>query len=416
MALSFDSTLTNAVGTSKVILFKGLAHPVVLTPSLLGEPIFTAQPFYFLNDLDCVIRIRFENNSDMPKYETNEELEDFIEILIDNYLFEYSKKYPSSKITSKITNFSYWKDDLENPYFRSDKMNVEYLALDTLNDESIIKCCDAEEGFGYDDWFLMKNYKEWSFENYINDLRKLFEKKVYVEVEDHRALGTGKYILPLLKPNPTILTYHQAETFEVVSTRDFNEENENYKVNRGIPSKDDIKIEQEVIEAKNYHDKELLSYFFSALRDKSPLTQFRNLYNVLEFFFEEAPNKIGKTAKFERQMIEAVFQWAITAKELTTFLGNLSVNILRSLTSDQTTSSGISIKGIDLASQNIISDVSSRVYEIRNACMHSKKTRKGNVTARFVPTTKEENILKNEYWLMHWLAIKVIEKDTEERS
>ena len=416
MALSFDSTLTNAVGTSKVILFKGLAHPVVLTPSLLGEPIFTAQPFYFLNDLDCVIRIRFENNSDMPKYETNEELEDFIETLIDNYLFEYSKKYPSSKITSKITNFSYWKDDLENPYFRSDKMNVEYLALDTLNDESIIKCCDAEEGFGYDDWFLMKNYKEWSFENYINDLRKLFEKKVYVEVEDHRALGTGKYILPLLKPNPTILTYHQAETFEVVSTRDFNEENENYKVNRGIPSKDDIKIEQEVIEAKNYHDKELLSYFFSALRDKSPLTQFRNLYNVLEFFFEEAPNKIGKTAKFERQMIEAVFQWAITAKELTTFLGNLSVNILRSLTSDQTTSSGISIKGIDLASQNIISDVSSRVYEIRNACMHSKKTRKGNVTARFVPTTKEENILKNEYWLMHWLAIKVIEKDTEERS
>jgi len=65
----------------------------------------------------------------MPEYETTEELNDFIEYLIDNYLFEYSKKYPSSKITSKITIFSYWKDDLDNPYFLCDRMNVQYLAL-----------------------------------------------------------------------------------------------------------------------------------------------------------------------------------------------------------------------------------------------------------------------------------------------
>ena len=30
MALSFDSTLTNAKGLSKIILFKGLSHPMVL--------------------------------------------------------------------------------------------------------------------------------------------------------------------------------------------------------------------------------------------------------------------------------------------------------------------------------------------------------------------------------------------------
>ncbi|PZU96011.1 MAG: hypothetical protein DCE90_11325 [Pseudanabaena sp.] len=150
MALSFDSTLTNAKGISKIILFKGLSHPMVFTPTILGEPVFTAQPFYFLNEMDCVMRIRFENpQSDMPNYETKEELNDFIENLIDNYLFEYSKKYPEYKITSKVTNFSYWEDDLNEPYFFCDRMNVQYLSLDVLNDESIIRCYDSENDIEY---------------------------------------------------------------------------------------------------------------------------------------------------------------------------------------------------------------------------------------------------------------------------
>ncbi|MCD4732114.1 MAG: hypothetical protein K8R74_16015, partial [Bacteroidales bacterium] len=227
--------------------------------------------------------------------------------------------------------------------------------------------------------------------------------------------GTGKYILPLVKPNPTILNFHQAEMFEVVSTRDFNEKNDYYEVNRGLSDEDNLKIVQEVIEAKNYHDRELLSYFFSALRDKSPITQFRNLYNVLEFFFEEAPRKLGIRVRSERQMIAAVFAWAIPANELYEFLISLPDNVLSALSVQQTTSSGITIEGINIDSTNLIQETSERVYEIRNACMHSKKTRRGLTTARFVPTSKEENILKNEYWLMHWLAIKVIEKDTEER-
>ncbi len=416
MALSFDSTLTNSKGIGKIILFKGLSHCIVLTPCIIGEPLFTAQPFYFLNEMDCVMRIRFEDpQNDMPEYETTEELNDFIENLIDNYLFEYSKKYPSSKITSKITMFSYWKEDLDNPYFLCDRMNVRYLALDILNDESVISCVDSEEGFGFDDWFLLKNYREYSFEEYINSLRTLLKKQVLVEVANNRALGTGKFKLPVVKTNPTMLTYHQAQMFDVVSARDFKKDKEYYAVNRGITSEDNFRVEQEVIDATNYHDKELLAYFFSAIRDKSPLTQFRNLYNILEFFFEEAPQRIGTTARNEREMIEAVFVWAIPASELIAFLNQLNPKVLNEITSTQKTSSGIDIQGINLSSITILKDVSERVYEIRNACMHSKKTRRGNPTARFVPTTKEENILKNEFWLMHWLAVKVIEKDTEER-
>ncbi|NWO11958.1 hypothetical protein HLV40_16385 [Chromohalobacter salexigens] len=416
MALSFDSTLTNAKGVSKVILFKGLSHPMVLTPTILGEPVFTAQPFYFLNEMDCVMRIRFENpQREVPDLEATEEFNDFIENLIDNYLFEYSKKYPGSKVTSKITNYSYWKDDLDEAYFLCDRMNVQYLALDVLNDEAIISCKDSETGMEYNDWFLMKNYKEWSFEEYINCLRRLFSKTVDVEVEGHQALGTGKSTLPLVKTNPTILTFHQAQTFEVVSSRDFKEGKEFYPINRGMPSRDNFRVEQEVVEAEKYHDKELLAYFFSALRDKSPLTQFRNLYNVLEFFFEEAPQRVGVNAKIERDMIKAVFSWAINDTELQLFLYSLPSEVLTAITTEQTTTSGEIIQGIDLSSTTIGEEVSKRVYEIRNACMHSKKTRRGNPTARFVPTSKEESILRNEFWLMHWLAIKVIEKDTEER-
>jgi hypothetical protein len=55
MALSFDSTLTNAKGISKIVLFKGLSHRLVLTPCIIGEPVFTAQPFYFLNEMDSVM-------------------------------------------------------------------------------------------------------------------------------------------------------------------------------------------------------------------------------------------------------------------------------------------------------------------------------------------------------------------------
>ncbi|PZU96013.1 MAG: hypothetical protein DCE90_11335 [Pseudanabaena sp.] len=265
------------------------------------------------------------------------------------------------------------------------------------------------------DWFLLKNYKEWGFEEYINNLRKLFLKNVEVEVENHQALGTGKYKLPLVKANQTILTYHQAQMFDIVSSRDFKEERQYYPINRGIPSSDNFRVEQEVVLADKYHNKDLLAYFFSALRDKSPLTQFRNLYNVLEFFFEEAPQRIGATARIEREMIKAVFSWAIIDSELRLFLNNLPSNVLCAITSEQITTSGISIQGIDLNSTTIGDEVSKRVYEIRNACMHSKKTRGGNPTARFVPTSKEEEILRNEFWLMHWLAIKVIEKDTEER-
>ncbi len=414
MAISFDLTLTNSKGLNKIILFRGLEFPIVITPSLLGEPLLTAQPFYFLEDLDCVARIRFEKNSDLPETSSNVEFEQFIETLLDNYLFEYVKKYPDSKITSKITEFSYWKNDLNYPYFMYDKMHTDCLVLDTLNDESIIECRDSETGDIYYDWCLVNNYSGSMLEKYIKDLKSIFTKKAHIKVKNNRALGTGEYTLPIIKVNSPLLTYHQAVMFEVISARNFKEGNDFYKVNRGMISDEYFQIPQEVVEVSSYHDRELLSYFFVALRDHSPLTQFRNFYNVIEYFFEEAPQILSMPSKFEYQMIEAVFKWAISPEEMISKINKLPVKTLNAITSEQKTTSGEAIPGLNLNSDDILKEVSGRIYSIRNACMHSKKTRRGIPTPRFVPTTDEENILRNELQLIQWISTKVIEKDTEQ--
>jgi hypothetical protein len=51
--------ITNSRGLCKVTYFNGLDFPVVMRPSLMGEPLFTAQGFYFVERLDSVLSIRF---------------------------------------------------------------------------------------------------------------------------------------------------------------------------------------------------------------------------------------------------------------------------------------------------------------------------------------------------------------------
>jgi hypothetical protein len=76
----------------------------------------------------------------------------------------------------------------------------------------------------------------------------------------------------------------------------------------------------------------------------------------------------------------------------------------------RTTSSGETISSLNLAAADIIKEYAGRVYQLRNACIHSKKTRKGVPTPRIAPSTAEEDILKDEMLIMQWLAVQCIEK------
>lgn len=410
MALNFDFLLTNSKGLRKIILFKGLDFPIVITPSLIGEPLLTVQPFYFIENLDAVARIRFETQQDIDNVTSGNDFDDVVEYTLDNYLFEYSKIHPNSKLTSKISKFVFWKDGIDDPYHRYDKTFSECLALDILNDDTIIECKDYETGVEFNDWCLIKNYSDSVFDKYLEEMKNILSKKVYVKTVNNEALGTGEFLLPIIKTNSPLLTYYQASMFEVVNIRDFKEDNDFYEISRGFSSSGNFKVEQEVVEATAYHDRELLAYYFSALRDLAPLSQFRNFYNVIEYFFEEAPRIMSMPSRYESQMIEAVIKWAIPLEELSSKISSLPLKILESITTDQQTTSGEIIEGLGLGSEDLQKEFSSRIYKIRNACMHSKKTRRGDPTPRIVPSMKEENILKNEIPLLQWVAVKVIEQ------
>src|ERR1039458_3162853 len=132
MATCFLMPLTNSRGLGKIVFFSGLKFPVVITPSLMGEPMLTSQAFYFLERMDSAAAMRFESQADIPS-------EREMECVIDNYLFEYSKRYPDSKMTSKLTEFVFWRDHPDDHYNWFDWRLSECLVLDTMNDDTIIE-------------------------------------------------------------------------------------------------------------------------------------------------------------------------------------------------------------------------------------------------------------------------------------
>jgi len=406
MAAILMMPLTNSRGLGKVVFFTGLNFPVVITPSLMGEPIITAQAYYFLDLLDSVATVRFESHNNIP---TERE----IEYTIDNYLFEYSKKYPNSKITSKITEYLYWQNDPDSHYFRYDNQMTECLVLDNLNDSSIVECKDLyhDTKDSMYNWCLFKAYFQDIFDDYRNKLKNAIGISVFVKTNGHPSLGTGEVELPIMRILSQPLTLEQVEMFEVVSPDRFQPNDSTYHVSRGYKSELDFEIPQETIVASSYYDAQLLAYYFSAVRDYSPVSQFKNYYNVLEYFFEDAPVKLCIPAQYEYQQIEAVFRWVVSPGDLLNAINSLPDSVIGDITQEQTTSSGEVIRALSVSAPDIIREYANHVYQLRNACVHSKKTRKGITTARIVPSTIEENILSAEMPLLQWLAIKCIGKE-----
>ena len=140
------------------------------------------------------------------------------------------------------------------------------------------------------------------------------------------------------------------------------------------------------------------------------MSQFKNYYNVLEYFFEDAPVKLGVVAKFEKEQIGAVLRWAVSSGDLSMRISSMPSDVNNRISQARKTSSGEVIPGVNLTSPDIIGEYASHVYQLRNACIHSKKTRKGARMARIAPFTAEEDILKDEMPIMQWLAVQCIEK------
>lgn len=413
MAQSFDIPLTGSRGLGKIVFFSGLDLPAVVTPSLFGEPLLTVQPFYFLERMECVARVRFESAQDMPPAKSSKHFERILEYIIDNYLFSYSLNHPESKLTTKIHEMIYWRDDPNYHYWEYDWRLVKALTLDYLNDTSIKSCRDKQHP-GKDYWqnyCLFKSYADHHYGQYTAALRKAMASIVTVKTKNHPSLGTGTKKLPILNTRSKPLTFSQAEMFEVIRPTEDTRGKSSYVVNRGYESPTNFELPMETLTTRDIHSPSLLAYYFSALRDHSAVSQFKNFYNVLEYFFDDAPRLLSVKPKREREQLQCVIRCMVTERHLREAISQHGELYLSKLGSALLTSSGQSIPKLDPSKGDLIAGYSDRLYDIRNACLHSKRTRSGRVEARIEPTTDDEEIVSTEIPLLQYLAATCIKHE-----
>src|SRR5271165_7023149 len=180
--------LTNSRGLGRVIYCHGLETPVIIAPTVHGEPLLTAQAFYYLEELEAVARLNTEEISG-EHHATEEHLVRRCEYIIDNYLFAYSVKHPESQLSTRVTDFKYWEYGGEL-YRGYDQNHTKALALDWLNDETIqsIENEDNSTKMTWADWCLITTYTDEPFSVFKRAMQESIRKYVEVETENHEYL------------------------------------------------------------------------------------------------------------------------------------------------------------------------------------------------------------------------------------
>jgi hypothetical protein len=413
-AKTYEYALTGARGLSRVLYFEGLDFSIIIAPTIHGKPLLTTQAFYYLEQLESVVKIRFaiENISKIPEHRSRQELERKFEYIIDNYLFAFSKKYPALEVTSKITDLKYWQDGYT--YHGYDQNLTQSLALDTLNDPAVldVKNEDFPNKDHWYDWNLISNYTDSYIEKYISSMKDVVRKNVAIEVDGHEELGSGKFHLPLLRPSKGLLNYHQACMLETIAIYKLSLQSNKVLVSRGMESPDNFHLPVETFRVEKLYDSDLLSYYFAGVREQLPISKFRCFYNVLEYLFEEAPIQLGERARNEREQISCVVRWVATDELLKNFICNdVGAGYQEAIQRDLTSNSGVNVTSLTLSSDNFAHEVAHWLYDIRCACMHSKKTYRGTESARFVPYSDDEDLVELAIPIIQKISILCIEKD-----
>lgn len=407
MALNVTLQLANSEGLMKVLVFTGLSHSLVVHPTIHGEPLLTAQAFYYLEELESVAKIRYETGE-------QELSEENLEYLVDNYLFEYSKNNPQSKMTFKVTRGKFWKDDPSEMYVLADQGHTEALALDMANDPSVkaIQALDPRDSIDLSDWRIGNNYVEEPFRNYVDSICSVFEKKVSVVVlpSEYRDGYLGK--LRVIKSGHGLIDFYQGEALDNISIRAISPSVTTISLGTSKTSAVIDSLPVEHIATTKRHTPILLSHYFSGLKEDNPLKSYVGFYNVLEYYFEEAPVLLGRSARTELEQLLCVLEILTTDADIQEFIFGLDAHQASAISTDVQTSSGVAIRGFSSAPPNSRrSDLARWLYEIRCAIVHSKKTRRGRPTATFEPYSSEAKNVRIALPFVRWLSILCIEKD-----
>lgn len=408
MALNIKAQLSKSKGIGKVIVFHGLEFNVVVHPTIHGEPILTSQAFYYLEQLEAVAEIRFEQSKDRLT-------DGQIEYLIDNYLFKYSTLYDESRMSTKVTEFKYWKDDYHDMFAGYDQRNTNALVLDKYNDESVlsIEPLDENDDTDFCDWCLVKNYSNEIIDGYVSSMYKLVNKKILIKVlpTSERDGYFGKK--RILECDEGLLDYHQANSLDYnFCPRDVKPNQDGITLKAQCENGREVYLPVETVHLDRRYNPILLSYYFSGLKEINPLLSFIGFYNVLEYYFEEAPILIGKKANIEREQIECVISWLVDQNDIADFFKRKGGDLKSQVKEDIKTSSTVNIDGFDVdKSESIVKDLSAWLYSIRCSVVHSKKSRKGKVTAIFEPYSDESKNIIASIPIVKWLSTICIYKD-----
>ncbi len=401
-SINISFQLSNAKGLEKIIYFDGLGYNLIIHPTIHGEPLLTSQAFYYLKNLDSIAQLNIDISQ--PKLNSTQ-----IEYLIDNYLFEYSAKNPKSKLTTKVDEYAYWKDNIHSLYHHYDQANTGALVVDKWNDPTVIDIQPIDDNnVDFSDWCIPKNYTKSIIHEYVLKMQALLDKKVmlFINPNEYRDGYMGKKrIFDFIE---TPLDLYQAEKLDNI--RRINEEDE-LIIKSSYSSDYDVSIPVERIHCQNLYNPLLLSYYFAGLNAKNALNSFVGFYNVVEYYFEEAPTLLNINVRFEKEQLKAVITLLTNHLEIDTFLKGQFFSHYTELCNDIVTSSSINIKGFDIGSSDYINELARWLYEIRCAVVHSKKTRRGQITAVFEPYSIESNNLNIAIPIIQWLAILCIKKD-----
>jgi hypothetical protein len=400
--------LSSSKGIGRFILFEGLEHAMLVKPTIYGSPVLTAQAIYFLEQMESAAHVRGERA--LPPAD--------LEYVVDNYLFEFAKRHPETRMTYRVDEGRFWEDNFYSMYNSADQLLTETLALDKLNDPGVleVKAINDSDDIDLNDWNIGVNYFNSILAEYVERISVLLQKKIMVKVLPSELRDGYFGRLEVIKPQAPYIDIFQAIALEDVHP-------DLLRANRDIAAPTrfhllasktygcETELEVEKFFVTRRYAPILLSYFFSGVKEQNPLKAYLAYYNVLEYYFEEAPTLLRKNVQGELAQLRCVLELLITEADIAAKLSSVPADIRIAITSPLPTSVGPVIRGVDRSKPSLRDEFARWLYEIRCAVVHSKKTRGGSPVSGFEPYSATSNNVTVGVQIVRWLAILCIEKD-----
>jgi hypothetical protein len=445
--------LTNSRGFGKMLRFnytveRGSAMPLVVSPQILqmGQPHFTRQAVYFLSDIECAIRM-YSPAPDPPSRIRSEAVLALTRKAADDCLFEYSIRNPASRLTARpdVPPKRFQRETTIVTRRQAGAPDTRYLATDNERAHLSIKSKElfdriystfVEDVFGPEvrsstDCGTLERSPLGLICDDDESVPVRFEELPYT-FDEIEALSC---ILPVDvaiadKLSPAALLEQMSNRLGI-EARVALINNSYIEGLRGLsPHK---RIEPEIFEVNRTYNPRLLDFYFAGLRSLSPVVEFKNYYNIIEYYFEDASIDVIKSrlddvahqlketddiAEFsklakklvpagnERDQIDHVIHKYVQLDRLRRFF---ETDIPKPCRRHFETFGGMEEHKLLIGDPGLQRTVANRIYTFRNAIFHSKRTLGGKGVGTIRPgTTEEAEIVTIENLLLKMIAQEII--------